>query len=145
MAPLAAAAPYIVGAGAAVSAFGSYKSGQAQASAGKYNAKLATQQAAQNEETVRNRLRKLLASQRALYAKAGVDLSSGSPVSVLAETAAEGERDALIVRYGGQAEAAQQKMYASSAKTAGIMGGIGTLLTGLGQAGGMYYQNRVIR
>lgn len=127
---------------AGISAVGTISSAAAQAQAGKdeqaaYNMRAAAieRQGAQEEDVARQRLRKLAASQRALYAKAGVDLSSGSPLTVLSATAAEGEKEALTIRRGAQEEAGFQRFYGGQARAAGKRKAVGTLLSGLGQAG----------
>ena len=56
---------------------------------------MARQEGKYEEAASRERLKKLMGTQRSLYAKAGVDISSGSPLLMLAETAAEGEMEAL--------------------------------------------------
>lgn len=136
---MAAAIPYIF---AAVSVAGTISSARAQSQAGKdeqaaYNMRAAAveRQGAQEEDIVRQRLRKLAAAQRALYAKAGVDLSSGSPLTVLSATAAEGEKEALTIRRGAQEEAGFQRYYGAQARAAGKRKATATLLSGLGAAG----------
>jgi len=75
-------------------------------------------------------------SQRAGYAKAGVELSSGSPLEVLADTAGQLELDRQIIRYRGDVEKAgwlnQARMTRHNAKTAlisGILGMGGSLIS----------------
>ena len=125
--------------GTGLSALGQHQAGRAEQGAYEYNAQITERKTTQEEYNSRTRLRKLMASQRALYAKAGVDITSGSPLMVLADTAAEGEKEALSIRYGGQETAAQQRYYGKQAKKAGTMKATSTFLTGLGQAGTQYY------
>ena len=139
---MAAALPVLLGvsiAGTALSAVGQYRAGQAASAAHEYSAGIIERRSAQEEELSRERLSKLMASQRALYAKAGVDISSGSPLLVLAETAAEGEKEALAIRRGGKEEATLERYYGKQAKRAGKIGAFSTFLTGMGQAGVGYY------
>ncbi len=125
-------------AGTALSAYGQYRQGQAQAAASEYNA-AATEEKGKYEETqARDRLRHLLGTQRALYAKAGVDITSGSPLLVMADTASKGEQEALNIRRGYQTEAGIDRFYAKQYKRAGMIGGGSTFLTGLGTAGTQY-------
>lgn len=128
----------VAAAGVAASAYGQYASAQTQEKAYKYNEAITKRKGAQEEQAHRDRLRKLLSSQRALYAKAGVDLSSGSPLLVMEETAYEGEKEALAIRTGAQEESSLLRFYGSSASRAGTIGSGGTLLTGLGQTGMNY-------
>jgi len=139
---MAAAMPLImlgVGmAGTALSAFGQYQQGQAQAAASEYNAEAAEQKGKYEESQARLRLRHLLGTQRALYGKAGVDITSGSPLLVMADTAAKGEMEALNIRRGYQTEAGLDRFYGKQYKRAGLIGGASSFLTGLGQAGTEY-------
>ena len=103
-----------MGASSLVSASGSLQEGQAAEETGEYNAAVARQSAqasiekADYDETIhREKVRKLLSSQRASYGAAGVDMA-GSPLLVLEDTAAQGEMDALAIRYGGKVEAGQK-------------------------------------
>lgn len=147
---IAALATSLVGTG--LSAYGQYRQGQAQQQAYEYNAKVAEANAeAQKTETTyeeqqsHERLRRLMGTQRTLYAKAGVDLSSGSPLLVLAETAAEGAEEIQAIRYGGDVAATKElnqarldRMYGKNTYNAGMIGAGSTFLTGLGQAGTQY-------
>lgn len=135
--------------GTGVSALGQYRQGQAAKAAGEYNARVSEANAAAieqktvyEEQQSRDRLKRLMGTQRALYAKAGVDISSKSPLLVLADTAAEGEKEARMIKYGGDVEATQQKnqarlqrLYGSSAYSSGLIGAGSTFFSGMGQAG----------
>lgn len=55
-------------------------------------------------------------SQRAGYAKAGVELSSGSPLEVMADTAGQIQLDRNIIRYRGDVEKASWLNQASMAR-----------------------------
>lgn len=100
-----------------------------------------------SEEAVsRARLKKLMSSQRALYAKAGVDLSSGSPLTVLTATALEGDKEAAGIRLntGEEARATRsgaglQRFYGKQSLRAGGTKARGTLLSGLGKAASQGY------
>jgi hypothetical protein len=129
---LGAAALVLTGVGTAVSAIESYQAGKAEAAAYRYNAAIAERKGIQEEAIARKRLKRLLGHQRALYAKAGVDLSEGSPLVVLADTAAEGEKEALNIRTGSKETANLYRFQASQAKKAGVLKAGATLLTGLG-------------
>ncbi len=83
----------------------------------------------------------VLSSQRSGYAKAGVDLDSGSPLEVMAETAAQIDLDARIIKYNGAMEAARLRNEARMARYNRKMGTItGILNMGaslLGKVGSM--------
>jgi len=144
-----AAIPYVIAAvGVGMSAYGQYQSGQAQEKAYKFNAAIAEQDAAAErkkadyeEGQARLRLRQLIGTQRTLYAKAGVDLASGSPLMVLADTAARGEEDLEMIKYGGDVSVARQRnqaslqlFYGKQSRTAGTIGAFGTAAAGFSQA-----------
>ena len=106
--------------GGGISAYGQLQTAKVEAAAYKYNASINDRNAVQerqkadyDEEQSRKRLHILMGTQRALYAKAGVDLSSGSPLLVLAETAAEGEEEAQNIRWQGDVNVAEQKNQAT--------------------------------
>jgi len=99
-------------AGAAVSAYGSYKQGQYQKSAAEYNAKiaerdaeLARRKAAYDAETSAEKYKVLMGKQRALYAKAGVDITSGSPLLTMSYQAEQAERDRRAILFSGKTAA----------------------------------------
>lgn len=125
----------------ALKLFGSFMTAEAQRKAGSqqqdaYNlqAQIEKDKGKVAENNERAKLQQLLASQRALYAKAGVDMASGSPLAVMAFTAQEGEKDALNIRVDAQNESSMLKYYGRQAKAAGKMQGRMTMLNGLIEA-----------
>ena len=150
--PIIALAGSLIGTG--LSAFGQYRAGQAQQGAYNYNAQVAESEAgvarvgaAREEEIHREKLNRLIGTQKALYAAAGVDISSGSPLLTFMETAEEGEKEAQYIRYGGEVEATSKlneaklnRYYGKQASRAGTIGAGSTFLTGLSQAGLGYAQ-----
>ena len=134
-------------AAAATSAAGTIYSGQQQRKAASYSADVAEQaaraareRAAYDEEMHRERIRKTLSTIRSLYGKSGVDMV-GTPLLALEETAAQGEMDALAIRYGGDVAAAQKrseaalyKMQGRTAQTSSYFQAGSTLLQGAGSA-----------
>lgn len=132
-----AAISAIAGAGSAI------YSGIKQEEAADYNAAVSEQaaraakdKASYEEDIHRERVRKLISSQRALYGKSGVDMS-GSPLLTLEDTAGQGELDALAIRYGGNVSAAQNRsaatlsrMQGSAARTSSYIQAGSSLLTG---------------
>ena len=136
---MAAALPWIM---AGASAIGSISSARAQKQAGEqeqigFNLQAAQieRQGIQEEEISRTKLKRLLATQRAAYAKAGVDISSGSPLTILAATAAEGEKEALNIRMGTEESAEMARFSGRTARSVGESRSKATLLGGLGSAG----------
>lgn len=135
--------------GAGVSAIGTIQAGRAQAQMAEYNAQvaerdaeIATTSAAYEEAQFRHEGEELKSVQRARYAKSGVTMT-GTPLLVLEDTAAQIERDALAIRYGGSLEAARATSAASmarftgkQARTASYYRAGGSLLTGASQVAG---------
>lgn len=127
---------------AIVSAGSAIYSGISAANTADYNAEVAEQEAlaaedeaAYNEEVHRENVRALLSSQRSLYGKSGVS-GEGSPLLSLQDTAGQGELDALVIRHGGEVEAAQSrssanlyKMQGSTALTSGYLNAGSSLLS----------------
>jgi len=140
------ALPYLIAAaGTGFSAMGQYQAGQAQQQAYQQQARVfeadavaAKVRATAEEDIARARLKKLIGTQRTLYAKAGVDLNSGSPLAVLLDTVEQGEKDIQLIKYTGDVTAAQSRnkatlarFYGDTAAQAGTISGIGTGVTGL--------------
>lgn len=150
--------PMLMIASTALSAFGQIAQGNAQQAAANYNAqvsemnaKIADQQAKdaiergkQEEQHKRMATAQLEGKQKAAMAATGLDLSFGSPLDTLVDTAELGEKDALTIRtntyreaYSHNVQAANlrnqaslQRMEGSAAKKAGIIGAVGTVLSG---------------
>ena len=147
---MSAAVPLIImGVGTLMAASSKYQQGAAESEAYKYNARITEGEAAAVKEKAEydvalheKDVRRLIGEQRARYAKAGVDISSGSPLFIMAATAAEGKEEEELIMYEGDVEstrlrnqARMQRYYAKQAKRAGTMGAISTLFSG---AGSMY-------
>lgn len=142
------AAPFLAAGAAGVSAIGSIHQGQSQAAAARFNAQVSEQnaqivrqQAAEEESRARREGRRLLGRQRAAIGASGIQVE-GSPLDVLADTAAELELDALTVRHRGLLEALGLTQQASldrararSARTAGFIGAGASLLSGAAEFG----------
>ena len=152
-------------AGTALATIGALREGQQMATAEKYSARVAEAQAgavrtsaAFESETlkkqseieqaqIRRAKQKATSTQRALYAKAGVRLEEGSPLEVMADTAAQYELDLAAnrynlatgletIRYGSEtqqaqlsAEAEYRRRLAKSYRTTSYLQAGSTLLT----------------
>jgi hypothetical protein len=126
---------------------------KAASDAAKYNAELARQQAGaervrgkQEEKKLKRQKRLMLSKQRAAYAAAGVRIGTGSPLEVMADTAAQYELDIAASRYNTQigisralSEAEYQEKAASQYRKMGYFSAAGTLLTGYGRAANIGY------
>lgn len=152
-------------------AVGSIQQGQAAAKAAKYNnqvaqmnakiserrAKDALERGADEEQKKRQQVQQILGQQQAAMAANGVDVSFGSPLDTIVDTAVLGELDALTIRsnayreeYDYRVQAANQRaggqlslMEGRAAKTAGYLDGFGTILGGVGKAYKGYSSSRI--
>jgi len=150
----------------ALGAMGQIHEANAAAAASKYNAQVAEMNAeiserrakstieagARDEQMKRQQVQQILGQQQAGMAANGVDLTFGSPLDLLVDTAVQGEIDALTIRtntyreaYNARVDATKQRagaeLYrgqAKSAQTGGYIGAIGTILGGAGKAYGQY-------
>jgi len=152
MAYAAAAAAILA---AATTAYGTYVSGQNQQTMADYNAKVAANDAAAAQhqaeydaEASAERYKILMGRQRALYAKAGVDLTSGSPLLAMANQAYEAEEEKQAILYGGKVNSSkalnQSTLYSltgSSAARAGNIGATSSFLSGVANAASSYGMN----
>lgn len=132
-------------AGAAVSAYGAVRQGQNAKEAAEYNARAseieaaeAKRKAAYDAETSSMQFKELMGKQKALYAKAGVDLSSGSPLLTMSFQAEQAERDKQAILYSGktaeQSSLTRASLFrdsGSDSQTAGYISGGSTFLSGL--------------
>lgn len=139
-------------AGAAIAAYGAVSQSKYQKKMAEYNenqaqkeAELARQKAAWDAETSAKQWKVLLGKQKALYAKAGVDLSEGSPLLVMSYQAQEAERDRQAILYQGKTaeqsaldRAAIFSAQGNYAQTSGYISAGSTLLSSLGSAYSSY-------
>lgn len=143
-------------------AAGQIQQGQAANAAAQYNAQVAEMNAtlsdrrakdaiergAQEEQRKRHEVAKIKGQQIAGMAANGVDLTFGSPLDTIVDTAILGELDALTIRQNTYREeydhrvdgmnqragATLQRAQGKAAQTAGYLGAAGTVLTGAGKA-----------
>lgn len=152
MSGFAAAAAVIAVVGAGVSGYSMYEQGQNAAALARYNA---AQQQAQDQYQLtaaaakssaqRAQNAKILAQQEGEFAASGVVTNTGSPLTVESNQAKLLELRALDTDYEGamayhtgQTAVTQDEMTGQAAKQAGDLGAAGTILSGVGQAGGNY-------
>ncbi len=149
--------------GSVTQAFGAYQMGQSQSAEAKYRAQIAANNAViadQNAEAAldkgraesaeeRRRTAQLIGLQKAQLAAAGFEVSAGSSIDILGDTAALGELDVLRIQadaentarnyrlqaQGFMAEHGLGRLAAKNARQAGRIGAFSTLLTGGARAG----------
>ena len=143
-------------------AAGQMQQANAASAAAKYNAQVAEMNAEiserraksvieagkSEEQQQRQKVQQLLGQQQAGMAASGVDITFGSPLDTIVDTAVMGELDALTIRtntyreaYNARVDAANQRagaeLYRYEAKAArqgGYLGAAGTVLGGAGKA-----------
>ncbi|NIF51403.1 hypothetical protein [Burkholderia sp. Ax-1724] len=156
----------VTAAGAAASAYGAIKQGQAASAASDYQA-----QVARNNQIVSNAYAKqaqsdgenqvaakqaqtsqMIGAERAAMAANGVDLDSGSALRIQGDTAKLGDVDAMTIRnnaarqaYGYQLQglsysqqAGLDEASASNAKTAGYLGAFSSIVSGASSVAGKW-------
>jgi hypothetical protein len=111
-----------------------FEAGQAGKSAYGYNARVAMEESRGKQSEVEQKFDRLMGRQASLYAKAGVDISSGSPLLVMTETAREKGQEESDIGRAGREQAALDKYYGKVAAFSGTMGGMSTFLKGLSGA-----------
>lgn len=131
-------------AGAATQTVGSLIQGESQAQSSEYNAAIARQNAviaqqqgeAASQAQQRDSARQI-GRMKAAYGASGVQLDSGSPLDVLADSAAMATLDNLTVKYnyalkaaGLQSQAAIDDMQAGTSRTSGVLGAGASALKG---------------
>jgi hypothetical protein len=96
------------------------------------------QQGAAEQAQIRQRARQVTGAQKASLSASGLDIGSGSPLSILADTAYQSEQDVQTSRYntalqmwGLNNQAANYRSQASNAIAAGNNAATSTLLTGV--------------
>lgn len=138
-------------ASAGVSAYSAREQGKTAAAVAEYNAKVTENNALREEmesrESARRQRienRRALGRQRTAVAHAGV-VEAGTPLEVMADTAAKLELSVLDQRYGSQARgeslttmAAIERYSGGRAKMAGNIGAGASLLQGISSAAGTY-------
>jgi hypothetical protein len=112
---------------------GQYQSSKAEAEAIKAEGTDKLIQAQTEAEKLRRERRLTAGRQRALYAKGGVDVSSGSPLEVMADTAAEYNKDIATTLTSGQRAYSLSRMMAGNIKKASWFGMGPTILSGLSE------------
>jgi len=122
-----------------ISGFGQYQSGQATRSAYDYNADITMENMRDQVEATTQQYAVLRGKQASSYAASGVDIASGSPLLIMAATAARGAQEAKRIEEAGTEEAELQRYYGKIAAYGGTMGGIGAFLSGLSRSATGYY------
>ncbi len=119
----------------AVSGLGQYESGQQKKKAYEYDAAVTLEETRQKAQTTEAKYSNLIGRQASDYAAAGIDISSGSALLMMAHTASQGGVETASEVEAGNEQAALDRYYGKVAAFQGTVGGISTFLSGLSKAG----------
>ena len=108
-----------------------YKMGQSEKSSYDYNSQVTLQNMRAQMTASQQKYSELTGKQASAYAASGVDISSGSPLLIMAATARSGGQQADQIRQSGKQEATLQRYYGRLAAWKGETGGISSFLTGI--------------
>lgn len=122
----------------AISGYGKVAQGQAEQKAYDYNASITELNTADKVEANTQTFAERVGRQATAYAGAGVDVASGSPLLIMAATAARGAQEGEKLLEAGTEEATLQRYYGKIAAFGGTMSGIGAFLSGVSSAATSY-------
>lgn len=145
---MAAAVPYLLAAGTAISVYGTIQQGQTQqkiadrnADAARYSAQDALERGASAEQVHRQKVQQLISSQTAAAGASGAAVESQSFQKVIDQSTTMGELDIQTIRTNALREAWAFKNQATGLslqgemdKQASLYNGVGTALTGFSSA-----------
>lgn len=117
--------------GTLMNVYGQYQQGKAAEKAAEYNARIQEITGRQKESLIRRQGRKELSRIRTAVSKSGVRME-GSPMEVLAESAANIEMDALNARFGMETGATATRAEGKSRKRGANLSAAAQLLSGAG-------------
>jgi hypothetical protein len=123
----------------ALSGIAQWKEGSAQRDMFDRNADIELQKMEEERAISQQKYSQLSGRQRILYAKAGVDIGSGSPLLVMMDTAMEQEIADSRIEKAGKDRASMLRLYGDQAAYSGKQAGISTWLTGIGNVANQYY------
>jgi hypothetical protein len=132
MAPLAI--PLMIGS-SAIGAVGAIRAGNQQAAADRYNASVATSEGNSQAAIDKSQAEVKVGQVAASYAGAGVDVNAGTPLSMMANTAANGELTRQLDLYRAQTASQIDTYEASQAQQTGYINAFGDLAGGAAKVG----------
>lgn len=124
--------PFLLAAGTGMQVIGAIQQGNAARAAGEYNAQTAQMEGAAREAAQRQQASRQMGAIRAGISKSGVRIE-GTPLMVLAESAANAEIDALNTRYFSEREATLSRMKGKAEQRAAFFRAGTSLLAGAGR------------
>lgn len=103
-----------------------------------YNASIDLQNAGNEVVSTEQRYSQLVGKQAAAYSAAGVDITRGSPLLMMAATAGRGGRQAEQIMQSGTEAANLETYYGKIAAWRGTVGGLGAFLSGIGKSASVF-------
>jgi hypothetical protein len=122
-----------------ISGYGRYKAGQQEEAAYDYNAAVTLENMRAQMVSNTQAYSSQIGRQARAYAGSGVDIRSGSPLLIMAATAARGAQQNEMVEQSGTEQAALQRYYGKLAAWSGTMSGISSFLSGITRSAAGYY------
>ena len=120
--------------GSLLSGIGQVESGKQEQRAFDYNADVTMLNTSNEMVSNEQRYAQLVGKQATAYAASGVDITSGSPLLMMAATAGRGGRQAAEILQKGEQESTLERYYGKIAAWRGKMAGVGTFLSGMSKA-----------
>ena len=121
-----------------LSGLGAKDAGKQEQAAYNYNADVTMQDTANTIVSNEQRYSTLVGKQATAYAAAGVDITRGSPLLMMAATAGRGGRQSEEILQAGTEKATLDRYYGKVAAFKGTMTGIGDFLSGISTASQQY-------
>lgn len=122
----------------AISGYGKIEEGKQQQAGFDYKAKVDVLNAAEQSGATEQKFAERVGAQASAYAASGVDITSGSPLLIMAATAARGAREGEQIVEAGNEQSKLDLYYGKMAAFGGTMSGIGSFLSGVTSAATSY-------
>src|ERR1017187_7326837 len=120
--------------GSVLGGLGQVASGKQEQKAFDYNADVTDINTSNEVVANEQRYAQLVGKQATAYAASGVDITSGSPLLMMAATAGRGGRQAEQILQKGTDESTLERYYGKIAAWRGTMAGVGTFLGGISKS-----------
>jgi hypothetical protein len=122
----------------AIGGYGKYEQGQQEKAAADYNANIAIEDASAKAVVNAEQSAEIRGKQASGYAGAGVDIASGSPLLIMAATAARKAQQGEQIVQAGAEESTIDRYYGKIAAFGGTLSGVGSFLSGVSSAASQY-------
>lgn len=120
--------------GSVLGGIGAIDAGKQQQAGYNYNAQIDLDNMDNQLVANEQKYSQLVGKQATAYAAAGVDITKGSPLLMMAATAGRGGRQAAEITESGTEASTLEKFYGKIAAWRGTVAGIGTMLAGISKS-----------